>query len=218
MKDSEYLKWATYRRRFLDLLQNKYKYLYRGIVLDIGGRDRGKFRKPKDQVEKWIFADINQDYNPDMVLDVSNMTQIDTTSIDVINAIELFEHVLKIKKGLKECYRVLKKKGVLIISIPFLSPIHADPYDFQRWTDTKWRIELNKIGFKIEKLIVMGKFYTHLAEMIKIKLKSNFLGKRILRSLLPFLDLISKLDNKSHARNNPKLNNYHNGYFIIAKK
>ena len=101
----------------LDFLQEKYKNLYQGIVLDIGGRDRGKFRKPKENVEKWIFADINPNHNPDIILDVADMKQIESESIDVINAIELFEHVEKIKKGLRECFRVLKNNGIIIISV-----------------------------------------------------------------------------------------------------
>jgi len=222
MIKSNYNYWASYRRQMLDLLQEKYQDLYKGVVLDIGGRDRGNFKKPKDKVEKWIFADINHDYNPDIILDVSDMKQINSNSIDVVNAIELFEHVYKIEKGLQECFRVLKKNGIFILSIPFLFHIHADPNDFQRWTSTKWRIELEKIGFKVEKLIIMGKFYTTLAEMCKSKLKSikkrYFLGKILFPIILPFLNLLIKWDNKSFVKEDPILNYYHAGYFIIARK
>jgi len=217
-KNKKYRKWATYRRIILDHLQNYYKYLYKGIVLDLGGRDRGNFIKPKEKVDKWIFADINREYNPDIILDVANMHQINSNSIDVINAIELFEHVQEITIGLKESYRILKKGGIIIISAPFMFPIHADPFDYHRWTDYKWKIELKKIGFKIEKLIVMGNFYTLLAEMLKVKLKTNYSTRKLLGFFLPFLDLIVRIDIKSGAKNKLKLNNYHNGYFIIAKK
>lgn len=223
MKESNYYKWATFRRRILDKLQEKYKYLYKGVVLDIGGRDRGGFKKPKDQVENWIFADININHKPDILLDVSDMRQIDSKSIDVINAIELFEHVEKIKTGLKECYRVLKKDGRLIISAPFLFPLHSDPYDFQRWTNYKWRIELEKLGFKIEKIIITGLYYTHVADIFKLKLRRiekyhTIIGKVLYRIIFPYLNFLSKLDYKPIVRNDPILKNFHNGYFIIAKK
>lgn len=39
------------------------------------------------------------------------MRDIKNESVDVINAIELFEHVEKNEEGLKERYRVLKKMG-----------------------------------------------------------------------------------------------------------
>jgi len=222
MKDSNYYKWATFRRRTLDVLQEEYKYLYKGVVLDIGGRDRGRFKKPKNKVKNWIFADINPNHNPDIILDVTDMKQIESNSINVVNAIELFEHVLDIEKGLQECFRVLKNGGKLIISIPFLYHIHADPFDFQRWTYTKWIIELRKVGFKIEKLIIIGKFFTHLSETIKtmsrIKIRSFFFIRRLLSLISPLLDKLILLDNKSFVKNDPILNMYHNGYFIIAKK
>ena len=118
-KKIRYYFWASYRRRLLDKLQNKYSFLYKGIVLDIGGRDRGMFKKPKDKVEKWIFADIESKHNPDIILDVADMNSFSNNSIDFINAIELFEHVKNIEKGLEECYRVLKKDGIMFISAPF---------------------------------------------------------------------------------------------------
>lgn len=214
-----YYFWATYRRKNLDKLQERYKNLYHGVVLDIGGRDRGKFKKPKDKVEKWIFADIEKKHNPDLVLDVANMRGIKSKSIDVVNAMELFEHVEKIDKGLDECYRVLKRGGRLMISVPFLYPIHADPYDFQRWTETKWRKELTNRYFEIENFEIMGRYFTVHCGMIRELIEAL---PKILRYLLrisyPFLDLLARLDNRNIIKENKILNKYHGGYFIVAKK
>ena len=71
---------------------------------------------------------------------------------------------------------------------------------------------------RIEKLIIMGKFYTLLAEMIKNRIKSLKRGNRFLIKILnPFLNHLIKLDiNKD--KENHLMNNYHNGYFIIARK
>ncbi len=210
---------SSYRRQILDKLQNKYISEYRGIVLDIGGRDRGKFKKPKNKVEKWIFADIEQKHNPDIVQDVADMQNIETESIDIVNAIEVFEHVEKINQGISECYRILKKEGKLIMSVPFLYPIHADPYDFQRWTITKWENELTKSGFKIEITEIMGRFFTVRTGMNKTLIQSLPFGIRHFGYLLfPFFRLLNKLDNTNWIKNHPKLGNYHGGYFIIAKK
>lgn len=214
-----YYFWATYRRKILDKLLEKNKHYYKGVVLDIGGRDRGKFKKPKDKVEKWIFADIKEKHNPDVVLDVTDMNRIEAETTDVINAIELFEHVENPQKGLKECYRVLKKDGVMILSAPFLHPIHADPHDYQRWTAEKWKKELERIGFKIEKFIIMGGYFTVLANMKKLFINSL---PRVLRWFLylfyPLLDLLVKLDNTNYIKNNDKLNKFHGGYFIVSNK
>lgn len=215
----QYYIWATYRRKLLDKLLEENKHYYKGVVLDIGGRDRGKFKKPKNKVEEWIFADIEKNHNPDIVLDVADMSEIKSKSIDVVNAIELFEHVEKIEQGLKECHRVLKKNGRIIISVPFLYPVHADPCDYQRWTNEKWKKDLEKIGFKIEKFENIGRYFTVLADMIKILIKSitpilKYLGY----AFYPFLDLMVSIDKFNFVKNNNRLNKYTTGYFIIAKK
>jgi len=187
--------------------------------LDIGGRDRGFTKKPKGKVEKWIFADIEAKHNPDIILDVTNMQSVDTESIDIVNAIELFEHVEKIEDGIAECRRVLKKGGKIILSVPFLYPVHADPYDFQRWTLTKWKKELKNNKFTIETAEINGRFFTVRNSMRKdfiLSLPSifRFLGYL----LLPVFDLTNKLDNFHWVKKHKKLGNYHGGYFIIARK
>lgn len=219
LKKIKYYLKSTYRRQALDKLLKKNEHLYQGIVLDIGGRDRGGFKKPKQKVEKWIFADIEQKHKPDLVLDVANMQNIEAESIDIVNAMELFEHVEKINQGIEECYRVLKKSGKLLISVPFLYQIHADPYDFQRWTLAKWKNELKKTGFKIEKFEIMGRFFTVKNGMNKTLIQSMPIFIRHIGYLVfPVFDLLNKLDNTNWIKNHPKLGNYHGGYFIIAEK
>jgi SAM-dependent methyltransferase len=208
---------ASYRRKFIDKLQNRYISLYQGVVLDIGGRDRGKFKSPKDKVAKWITTDIEAKRNPDMVIDVAHMPQIESNSIDVINAIELFEHVEKIDSGLKECHRVLRAGGNFIISVPFLYPFHGDPYDFQRWTLEKWQKELEKLGFQIRKKIIMGHFFTVGGDMMKTLILSlPWIFKLPALVLSPLIDLFVGLD--ILAGRNRILKKYHGGYFIIAIK
>jgi SAM-dependent methyltransferase len=213
-----YLK-STYRRQILDKLLKKYEYIYKGIVLDIGGRDRGKFTKPKHKVDKWIFADIEEKHQPDILLDISDMYMIDNESIDIVSAMEVFEHVEKINQGISECYRVLKKGGKLILSVPFLYPVHADPFDFQRWTLTKWEKELTQKGFKIEQIDIMGHFFTVKNSMNRALIQSlPFFIRYFGYLLFPFFDLINRLDKTKYIQNHSKLGNYHGGYFIIAEK
>ncbi len=219
MKKLNYYLHSTYRRKLLDKLQQQYIAEYKGLVLDVGGRDRGLFKKPKQEVDKWIFADIEAKHSPDVVLDVADMNELNDKSVDVVNAMELFEHVEKVEQGLSECWRILKNKGKLLISVPFLYPIHADPFDYQRLTHYKWKLQLEKTGFAIEKIIVMGRFFTVLADMIKTLILSlPIIIKHVLYIFFPLLDLITKLDNLNIVMKHNKLSNFHGGYFIIATK
>ncbi len=218
-KAISYYFWATYRRKILDRLLEENKHYYKGIVLDIGGRDRGRFEKPKDKVEKWVFADIVEKHKPDIVLDITDMASINDKSIDVINAIETFEHVEKPEKGLRECHRVLADKGVMIMSVPFIFPIHADPYDFQRWTRDKWKKELEASGFMIEKLEEMGYFFTVMMDMIITLIKElpSWI-RRVCKLTYPLMSLLAKLDECGIVRKNDRLNKYTTGYYMILRK
>lgn len=209
---------SSYRRKLLDKLLFKYSYLYKGVVFDIGGRDRGKFKSPKNSVKKWIVADIEESRKPDIVLDVCNMNGIKNESIDVINALELFEHVKEPEQGLQECYRILKKNGCIIISMPFLYPIHADPCDFQRWTRQRWEQTLQTIGFKNQNIISMGGFFTILADMLKSLNMSMGLIKYFGLLFYPIIDIMVNLDKSDAVKKNQTLNRYTTGYFIIAHK
>lgn len=210
-----YYFFASYRRKLLDKLLEKHRSSYAGIVLDIGGRDRGIFRSPKESVEKWITADIEKERHPDMLLDVCNMIGVKSESIDTINALELFEHVSEPEIGLRECARVLKKGGLLLISMPFLYPLHADPNDFQRWTREKWERSLADTGFETERIEAMGGFFTVFSEMIRYGNLQCGPLKYIGFVFYPLLDTLSKID--TVVKKKP-LKNHTTGYFIIAKK
>lgn len=219
MSIGDYL-WSSYRRKSLDRLQERFGHLYRGVVLDMGGRDRGRFEKPRDRVDQWIFADINEDHRPDMVLDVSDMQgKVGDRSVDVVNAMELFEHVERIDRGLEECRRVLKEDGRLLVSVPFLYPVHADPFDFQRWTMEKWRRTLEALGFRIEVLEITGGFFSVLGDAVKSLVHAMpRVPCRFFQLFYPLLDLVVLLDRTRFGRRHPRLAGYHGGYFIVARK
>ncbi len=209
----------SYRRRMLDGLLNSRKFLFAGSVLDIGGRDRGHFVKPREQSDRWIFADISTEHHPDIVLDVCDMHPIKDRSIDVVLATELFEHVYDPQLGLKECFRVLKQGGIIILSAPFLYPIHADPFDYQRWTMEKWKKELASIGFALDELVIMGYFFTTTAEFLRRFISGFPKPIRLFGYLFfPLFELVVRLDRAAFVLNNPRLNSFHGGYFIVARK
>lgn len=210
---------ASWHRKILDKLLEENKHYFKGSVLDIGGRDRGRFEKPRQAAKQWIFADIEKENNPDIILDVADMKGIAREAVDVVLATELFEHVENPEQGLKECFRVLKKNGAMILSVPFLYQVHSDPYDFQRWTSHKWKKELAECGFRIEKFIVMGRYFTVLADVEKEFIKSlpRFL-KWFCYLFFPFYDLMVKFDNLDFIKNHQKLGKFHGGYFMVLRK
>jgi SAM-dependent methyltransferase len=216
----KYYLWATLRRQKIDTLLKQYNHLITGKVLDIGGRDRGKFNKPKEEVLEWIFADIDPKHKPDLIVDVTSMKTVDDSSVNTILAIELFEHVENVEKGFAECARVLKKGGNFIISTPFLYPIHADPYDYSRITLSKYQALADKYSFKIDSIVITGYFFTVITDFLWLvtSTKNNALRKLLHLLLLPLKLLAGWLDATDFVKRSTKLNKFHAGYFVILSK
>lgn len=55
-------------------------------------------------------------------------------SFDTVMLLEVLEHLPEPHRALREASRVAKVGGTVIVSVPFLYPIHDAPQDFRRWT------------------------------------------------------------------------------------
>lgn len=218
--DLAYYLSSSPRRKLLDHHLAQLEDHFHGIVLDIGGRDRGRWQKPKARAARWIFVDIEEKHQPDTVADVAQLSQkMGENMADVILAAELFEHVRQPDQALRECYKVLKPGGVLIASTPFLYPVHGDPDDYQRWTESRWRVALADSGFKLQQLIVMGRFFTLVNFSYRTLNQSWWRPVRIFGYVLyPFFDVLQLLDDSRWIRTHPKLSQFHGGYLVVAVK
>ena len=131
------MSFITFRRYYLDKVLSDIKFY--GKVLDVGGKKenkRGTFRPPLDKIESWEYLNIDESTNPDYLCSADNIP-VDDNTFDIVMLAEVIEHLENPIAVLNECYRVLKKDGKIVVTIPFLNALHADPYDFQRWTDVK---------------------------------------------------------------------------------
>jgi SAM-dependent methyltransferase len=129
-----------------------------GRVLDIGGmktRKRGSFVPLTQNVKSWEYANIDASTRPDYVCDAVALPLPDE-SVDWILLCEVLEHVEHPTRVLEEAFRVLKAEGRGVITMPFVFPIHSDPYDFQRWTDQKLHKVLEATGFGVLRLEALG--------------------------------------------------------------
>lgn len=70
-------------------------------------------------------------------------------SFDTVLLLEVLEHVRHPDAALAECRRVLAEGGQLLLSMPFLYPLHDAPADYQRYTVHGLRARLAIDGMRI---------------------------------------------------------------------
>lgn len=128
-----------------------------GKVLDVGcgtGFGCAMLQKSCEQV-------IGIDISPDaikyakqsfIVGDAQNLPFFDSY-FDGIAAMEVIEHVHNPGQTMREIYRVLKPKGVLVISTPNSRGIHSEnPYHLKEFTLSEFKTLVQKNGFKIREV------------------------------------------------------------------
>ena len=115
----------------------------------------------------------------DIVANAENLTgTVQDESFDIVLCLSVLEHSKYPKKIIEEIERILKKRGVAIISVPFIMSLHDTPEDY--WGFTKYGLlELFK-DFKVveikdnmNSLETMGYLYHRLF------FQTNVLGTRI---------------------------------------
>lgn len=215
------MKFITCRRYYLDkaLLETNFY----GKVLDVGGKKdnkRGKFRPPLDTCDSWEYLNIDKSTNPDYACSADNIP-IKDGNFDMVILAEVLEHLENPIDVLKECKRILKTNGKIIITIPFLYPKHADPYDYQRWTDYKLENELKKLSFKDVIIKPMGSVFAVIYDLLHVSLvmasknRKAFKNRAINKFIMPPLaKVILWLDKKYEYKNKAITT----GYYIEAKK
>lgn len=211
---------STAHRIILDrLLKDSEKYI-KGRVLDIGGKKvnkRGNYKPPLKKVKKWEYLNIDKSTEPDYLCSAENIP-IGPNSIDTILICELLEHVKNPEKVLEESIRILKPHGKIIISMPFLFPIHTDPSDYQRFTGSKFKIALEELGIKILEIKAMGYYFSVLNDFFLIAIqgcKRRYLRKFFLLLFKGASVILYRLDKKIISGN---LAGFTTGFYLIGEK
>jgi SAM-dependent methyltransferase len=166
-------------------------------VLDIGGgfRDRRVFLKTLGSV---IVLDRKKGPTIDIVGNAQNLPFTDN-SFDVVALFMVLEHLEDPKVALGEIARVLKPKGVLLLTTVQYWHNHDCPKDYFRYTDDGLRYLCSKSGLKIRKIWSQGGPFLVIFHAIELNL-SELPRKLVLLAAPIFNWLDSKLFNHSDKR------------------
>lgn len=138
-------------------------------MLDMGGkkqRKRGLFN-----IERYglhvEYANLDAATAPDYLCDIAAVP-VEDARFDGVILSEVLEHVPHPERVLQEAYRLLKPGGTALICTPFMLGVHADPYDFGRYTGAWYEKNLQEIGFQQIQIEKQGLFFSVLANMLKM--------------------------------------------------
>jgi SAM-dependent methyltransferase len=105
-------------------------------VLTIGaGGDVQQLLEQYSAQQKFAVTsfDIDKKYEPDILGDICDF-DFGTRAFDVIVLSEVLEHVHSPHLAINNIHRLLSSNGRLILTVPFIFPIHERPHDYFRYT------------------------------------------------------------------------------------
>jgi len=197
-------------------------------ILDLGGvktLKRGAFDIDESDLDV-VSLNLSVRKKADVQGDAEALP-FENDSFDAVLCSELLEHVPSPPKVLNEVQRVLRNGGVFLGTVPFMYRIHADPFDYGRYTDFYWKEVLEKAGYKDIKIEKQGLFWSVLAEMVRGRAALMFnegwfgfgIGKRILAISVTRLERWAvNRDSRTENKSNLFMASYTTGFGIKAIK
>ena len=133
---------------------------------------------------KLITLDIDPKHNPDIVCDISNLTDVlksNNLQPDIIVALEVLEHVSNFEDAIRECYQALNVNGVFIISTPWIIPINDRHNDYYRFTPAALSRQLEL--FQTFQIAARGDYRDSVIMLMLRGLFSGGLGGKVLMGI-----------------------------------
>lgn len=162
----------------------------RGIVLDIGCAGMNAQQLVTQCGASYVGLDHPRTAmgmygtRPNVFADAHHLP-IGTESLDGILMLNVLEHLRDPDTALQEVERALKPGGACIIEVPFLYPLHDQPFDFRRWTSFGLREAAARIGLRVVSVVPIGTPAETAGLLINLALARGFL--RLLAARNPFV-------------------------------
>lgn len=146
------------------------------------------------------------DASPDMVGDATKIP-FQNAIFDIVFSTQVIEHVPNPQEMIRECHRVLKLGGFLILTGPFYWPLHEEPYDFYRFTKYGFENLLREAGFSHWEIRPDGGDWAQIFLSVNLHLeKKCFIPLRVIFNLAGLI--LDRLDHRELSSAN---------YTVIAK-
>ncbi len=123
------------------------------VVVDVGGGEAPYRRK----IDASVHLSVDRRSPPQtlathqVVADACRLPVPDATA-DLVLCTEVVEHVADDRALYRELRRITADHGALVLSAPFVHPLHESPHDYRRPTSAGLAHGLRSAGFEIESI------------------------------------------------------------------
>lgn len=149
----------------LELFSSKY---LKGRLIDIGCGIKPYKELLSSYVEEHIGVDLEDSIHGKSEIDIFGTAYkipVTSDSFDSVICTAVLEHLEEPELALKESYRVLKKGGYAIYSVPFIWHLHEEPRDFYRYSKHILEYLFNKTGFEVIELKALSGFWVTFGQL-----------------------------------------------------
>jgi SAM-dependent methyltransferase len=88
----------------------------------------------------------------DYLCDIHRSEEVPVGVFDAIICTQVFEHLAHPERAAESLFRMLKPGGLVLLTAPFLNPVHYSPTDFRRFTPECLEMILREAGFDVEEV------------------------------------------------------------------
>lgn len=156
------LEGHTIYRYYFNNLVFHYTEDLEGKVLDLAGGKEASYRKYLPKNIDITYSDIEGD----TIIDFNQELPFEDNTFDSVflfNAIYIAQDPVSL---LKEIKRVLKPKGILYLSSPFISNVMPEPHDYRRYTEEGLRVIFKESQFEVKSIEKFGDRFTTCAYLL----------------------------------------------------
>jgi SAM-dependent methyltransferase len=129
----------------------RHMYLIKGRVVDLGCGTAPYKDDILNIANEYIGVDWEKSVHDlsklDIAADLREKLPIEGEYADTVVSFQVMEHLPQPGFFLSECYRILKKGGWLLLTVPFLWHVHEAPHDYFRYTRYGIEYMLKENGF-----------------------------------------------------------------------
>jgi SAM-dependent methyltransferase len=109
-----------------------------------------RYRSYFPKATKYEITDVVSRPGVHYVCDIHEPQGLPRNHFDAVICTQVFEHLAHPEKAAKSLFEVMAPGGVLLLTAPFINPVHYVPTDFRRFTPECLEMMIKEAGFRVE--------------------------------------------------------------------